>query len=167
MIAFDLSSLSATQVANLKPGQLFWYCGSNACVLALRLDWSDQVAWLNLSGENAFRMDCLSKQKRELLALPMPIEASDLRIRVDHASGSLDLADNAPGRVVFEDEGALIAARWIDLDHRYFNAVVWGNWRGLTGVQPKFAFERWALSYRDESGQWVDLVTRVPAAAGQ
>jgi len=32
-------------------------------------------------------------------------------------------------------------------------------WRGSVG-SPSFVFTRWALSYVDESGRWVDLVRR-------
>lgn len=162
MIAFDPSSLSATKVAALQPGQVFCYRDSSAYKLALRVAHGDRPAWLNLSGEHAFMLDSLRERSSELRVLPLPIAASDLRIRVDHSSGSQDMSENVAGRLVFGEGTAHIATSWKDTDRRYFNTVECDKWAVGTEYEPRFVFERWALTYRDESGQWVDLVARSP-----
>lgn len=162
MIAFDPSSLSATEVATLQPGQLFCYHDSSGYKLALRIATSERAAWLNLSGEDSFLLDCLRDRLSKLRVLPLPIAASDLRIRFDHSSGSQDLGNHVPGRLLFGEAKAHIATQWRGSERRYSNTVECNTWSTGNEYEPRFVFERWSLVYRDESGQWVDVVNRVP-----
>ena len=163
MIAFDPSSLSAGDVSALQPGQLF--CHRNRgedYQLALRVAGEDRPSWLNLTGEHAFLLDCVRERPSSLRVLPLPITPGELRIRVDHSSGAHNFNENIAGRLVFGDGKAHIATCWRDSDPRYFNTVQCDGWAVRSEYEPRFIFERWALSYRDECGQWVDLVTRSP-----
>ena len=166
MIAFDPSSLSAGYVSALPPGQLFCHRSRGEDYqLAIRVGGPEPAGWLNLTGEHAFLLDCLRDPSSTLRVLALPIMPSELRMRVDFASGAQDVSENIAGRLVFGEGKAHIATWWKGSDPRYFNTVECDRWAEGREGQPRFIFERWALTYRDESGDWIDLVTRTPNLA--
>ena len=94
--------------------------------------------------------------------MPLPYEPEQLRIRIDESSSSDDFGEHHLGQLlVSADNGLCIAAEFPDLANKnYRNVANLKGWKLDRVSEPRFAFNRWALSVVDEAGQWVDLVKR-------
>lgn len=85
---------------------------------------------------------------------------------MDRASAVSDNSRHELGRLVFPNGGhACIAVVWPGLEDKdYRNVVELGGWTCTVDSSPSFMFDRWSLSFADETGEWVDVVTRAPVS---
>lgn len=168
MLPFGLRDLQVTALAELQPGATFIHTDRNGgqhLAVALAQDRPGHPAWLNLDGPGAFQLHTMDRPHR-VSVLSLGIPADRLRLRVDRSSAVSDNSRHEPGHLVFPNGGhACIAVVWPgmeDMDRRY--VVELGGWACTVDSSPSFMFDRWSLSFADETGEWVDLVTRAPVS---
>lgn len=169
MLAFDPKELSTKNITDLAPGQLFHYISMGESRLALSLaPRSAHPIWLNLTGKLQFHLDTFERLPARMRVLPLPIPPNEYRIRADFSS-VMSSEEHRLGALVFaSDQKCCVAVRWGDSDEfdRHVADLDTLDFREQAGVN--FRIPRWALSYLDESGQWLDIllvdVPRVDAA---
>lgn len=158
MLPFDLARTSEQVVGALKPGQLFFHRHRGVVALAIRLH-GRNAWWLNLTGNKAFQFGEDEDGQKKVLVPNISVES--VKLRVDQSSCTADSSAHRIGQLLFEDGKAGIAAVWGDRDpEEYRNVMRLDDWSQSDMWQPRYIFDRWALSYLDESSQWVDLVRR-------
>jgi len=165
MLPVDLARISAQHVGILKPGQFFLHRELGATSLAMRLN-EEAAWWVNFTGSKAFRLSALDHGRMTVLALG--IEPERVKLRIDQTSTASNFTEHRIGQLLFDEEGkAGIAVVWGDDKdpQEYKNVVRLDGWHLDSIWQPRCIFDRWALSYLDEAGQWVDLVRREPPSA--
>lgn len=127
---------------------------------------SDQTGQLicKLSGETAFQFESFdTRQSQRTTVLPLPLSTEDLRLRIDPASHVADPYEESPGRmIVLPGQGACIYAEWHKPGHDAPNLLNLSTLDYDYLEKPTFGFDRWLLSYIDETGRWSDLVSRSP-----
>ena len=160
MISMGFANTSVRPLSELQPGQFFLHRQMDTVSLAIKINWmtSSGSAWLNLTGSNAFKLDADTHGRKNVLHAN--IDLTRLQLRIDHTSLPPDDRQHPLGKVVMDDRGkAGIAVVWTgleDKDHR--NVILLDGWEQTSVYTPSFIFDRWALSYPDETSQWVDLV---------
>jgi len=160
MFTFDRSLISVGSISQLEPGQFFIAGDTNGSFVGLRIkDVQGNPAWLILTGENAFQFDMAQRGSKAAFKISIP--TGGIKLRVDQASIASN-SDHRVGQLVVDAaNSAGIAALWPDLaDKNYRNIVRIDTWAQSNRDGDALLFDRWALSYVDEAGQWVDIVRR-------
>lgn len=164
MLPFDLASLAAAKLSNLKTGDFFLYESNNdpsaIAVVLPPLD-DDEVHFMTLTGSEAFKLRTVEDAERSDV-LPLRLDAKRIKLRIDLNSGVKRQGGFAIGRIVFGGSmHAAIAGTYHDLPYdRYYNAVSLKDFDVHQVATPRFVYDKWALSYIDDAGQWTDLVRR-------
>ena len=164
MLTIGVKATRSMELADLEPGQLFQFgeFGGGSIVGVRLASMQETPVWAALSGPNAFTIEKTERTGRRMRVLPLPVSSGKFRIRFDHLSVSGNLGEPIPGRLVCCDDCIAIAACWNNSDRRFFNAIDLETWRVQSGIEPRFAFDRWSISYVDEASNWVDVITRSP-----
>lgn len=166
MLPHGIKDLRVVELTAVKPGSFFFHIEKSKSVLAVAMVRHDEAKpmWLNLDGPFAFELQETAKTSyvKRVLVLNVP---DRLQLRIDHTSLVASNEVHQIGRlVVDEEDAACIAAVWPHLEKEgYRNAVALKSWIQTQLGDSRFVFDTWALSYVDDSGQWIDLVKRGPA----
>lgn len=150
--------------ANLKPLDLFIHDtvqDDQALGIVLPQENERVLRVLCLSGKDAFYIrDYESRHLQERIALPLGIESQQLMLRVDFSPRPISQhATPELGRLIFNEAGSAAIEAMFGPDRGTPTPclVAIPDWTKENRRNPRFVFNRWALSYLDESKQWVDL----------
>lgn len=164
MLTFNLSELTLCKLPTVALKQLFLHKTASGYAVALLIE-ADKKGQLicTLTGETAFQFEDFNPRLNRPAVLPLPISVADLRLRVDPVSHVVDPHEESPGRlIVLPDQGACIYAEWYRRLDDVPNLLSLSTWEPAYSGKPVFGFDRWSLSYIDETGRWSDLVSRSP-----
>jgi hypothetical protein len=163
MLPLNLSRTKVCVLANLEPGRFFYHMGPRGHQLAVSLTPNPRHhPWLILSGELAFRID-QTEEPDHLSVLALGIGSGNVRLRVMADSPPAAYGEHIFGQVLFDmDDGPSIASAWLGQNRDSFGVTVALNsWRpSRLNAAKGGVVDDWALSFVDEAGEWVDLVTR-------
>lgn len=162
MIGFKLDELTISSAADLESGQFFIDPSQAAGCMAVAVHVDEEgVLFMPLAGLNAFRLKELPLKGKESRVLVWPLEPDRLRIRVDESSSALDPQPPHPlGRLLLmEGRNPVVRAEW----HKPAksdvpDAVDLTNWRFSSIARTQLGFDRWTMSFLDETGSWHDLI---------
>lgn len=167
MISFSLDRLVGAQIADIEPGEFFIWEEVLAVLLTPPTSGGMEARLMTLSGDNAFQLNLLDVHYRDQV-LPLKLDPAGIRLNVDFTSATSLLENHRRGRLIFSrGGGACISAVHTNPRDRMFTpAAVLKDWTVCNMSEPKFGFDRWALTYQSEAGESGDLVVydRMPEA---
>lgn len=149
MISFSLDRLVAAQIADIEPGEFFIWGGVLAVLLAPPASDCTEARLMTLSGDNAFQLNLLDVHYRDQV-LPLKLDPPGIRLNVDFASATSLLQNHQRGRLIFSSGGgACISAAYTHpRDRMFMPAAVLKDWSVRNVSEPRFGFDRWALTYQ-------------------
>ena len=167
MQQIDTASFKLSPLGSLIAGQTFYLFEDGQLSLHVIPDVSDprHVVTMALSGPQAF---LLTKRSRigSSGVLPTGIAPARMRLRLDMASARFSVKEHLVGNVAVGGNagGPRITTAWVgdspaDVEYSKHGLVL-DSWEYVSAENPVYLFERWAWSYVDDAGQWVDLVNR-------
>lgn len=163
MLPLDIAKTKIVELSTLKSGEFFFRKSNGEFQLGVFLIGNEQYCqWLKLTGPDAFTLARLpSREQAKVLRL---IAAHNtLRLRIENTDSPKQYSDHQIGQLIFDSEvGACIAVRWPDMDPQHYKHVVAvDSWSPSQLESPSGGvLDNWAISIVDESGQWVDLISR-------
>jgi hypothetical protein len=173
MHALDPQTFRPVTVADIKPGDIFYIYETGALIPAVGIDVHDENkrVWLRLAGPKAFLFD-EARNTNAKMVLRLPLEAQRVRLRVDFSCLSTsDESQHHIGQVATDQsDGVWIHGAWpqSDMDARreYRQGARLAGWQYGANYQPRLRFDRWALSYIDDAGEWITIAAREPELGG-
>lgn len=171
MQPYSIGDLIAFDYASLAPRDFFIHesvSDDQALGLVLPNDDSEILQILTLTGKEAFVVREFERvYNKSHPALPLKVDHDRVRLRVEISDSTPASVKHQPGRLVVgnHQEPSIEVMLAPDGGRPAQRTVSLKDWKLGHARQPKFAFDRWSLSYIDESGQWVDLVRRESASA--
>jgi len=163
MLPLDIATTEVVDLSTLKTGQFFFHESNGTFDLGVSLA-SDgkNFPWLSLSGASAFVLNSVRSGQRKLV-LALGFDLSAVRLRIAEGITPVKYVDHTIGQMVFDREsGPSIAVRWTNHeagDHQ--TTVALRSWQATSLCDARDgALNNWTLSFLDESGSWVDLVSR-------
>ena len=161
MLTFQPDKFIACNLSQMNPGNVFFIRETGQYHLSVLLEASNNnFLFLPMTGKRSFQFQTADVTRSPPKVLRLPVSTTDLRIRVDHHSGIPDAAEAGLGKlVVCPEHGPCITAEWPGHeDDGYCNALRLSDWSQAQVGTVRFAFQKWALSYLDESNSWVDVI---------
>ncbi len=163
MLPLDIAKTRIVELSTLNPGEFFFHKSSGEFHLGVLLIGDEQhCQWLKLTGPNAFTLARLPSRGREKVLRFIAVHNA-LRLRIKGTDSPKQYSDHQVGQLIFDSEvGACIAVQWPDMDPQHYKHVVAvDSWNSGQMASPSGGvLDNWAISFVDESGQWVDLVSR-------
>jgi hypothetical protein len=163
MLPLNISDTKVCDRKDLSPGQLFFHAVNGVFVLAIAIEADERHSpWLDLSGDSVFQLDSsMASHRKTVFALG--VDPKRIRLRIAHGAAPVRYSEHTLGQLIFDSEdGPCIATGWPERENaNYQNTVPLSSWR-VSQVNDRRAgvIDDWALSFVDEAGEWVDLVTR-------